>query len=198
MKTGILLSGGIDSIALTYWKKPQLALTIDYGHAPAQAEIRAASAICQALSIPHYIVQVDCSELGSGDLARKAALAIAPVSEWWPYRNQLLVTLAAMKGIALDVGELLVGSVKTDSVHRDGTVEFYNRLSDLLSIQEGNMKISAPALDMTSSELVRVSEIPTHLLSWAHSCHTNNFACGFCRGCRKHFFTLGELGYVSY
>jgi len=35
----ILLSGGLDSIALAYWLRPQIAVTIDYGQRPARAVI---------------------------------------------------------------------------------------------------------------------------------------------------------------
>lgn len=38
-KTAILLSGGMDSIALAYWKRPEIAITIDYGQKPAAAEV---------------------------------------------------------------------------------------------------------------------------------------------------------------
>ncbi len=37
-KTAILLSGGMDSIALAYWKRPELAITINYGQKPFLAE----------------------------------------------------------------------------------------------------------------------------------------------------------------
>ena len=32
MTTGLLLSGGIDSSALAFWKRPQVCFTVDYGH----------------------------------------------------------------------------------------------------------------------------------------------------------------------
>jgi 7-cyano-7-deazaguanine synthase len=198
MKTGVLLSGGMDSIALTYWKRPQIAITIDYGQAPAAAEIRAAAETCRSLSIEHHVIRIDCSELGSGDLAKRAPLEIAPVSEWWPYRNQLLVTLGVMRGLSLNLECLLVGSVQTDSVHADGTAEFYTKIDDLVSLQEGRIKVQVPAIKMTSRELVKISGVPQPILAWAHSCHVGNFACGFCRGCRKHFTTVEELGYVPY
>jgi SagB-type dehydrogenase family enzyme len=80
MKVGILLSGGIDSIALTYWQRPQIALTVDYGQAPAAAEILAAEEVCKNLSIEHHVIRVDCKALGSGDLANSAPLAMCPLA----------------------------------------------------------------------------------------------------------------------
>lgn len=193
MSKAILLSGGIDSIALTYWKKPELAITIDYGQSPALAEIQASKAVCEILGIKHIIIEVDCSKLGSGDLIRQKPIDIAPSVEWWPYRNQLLVTLACMKAIPFGIKELMVGSVHSDGFHKDGTAEFYKLLNDLMNYQEGNMIISAPAINMSSTQLVIKSGISSSLLFYAHSCHTNNLPCGHCRGCYKYMNVIQNL-----
>jgi 7-cyano-7-deazaguanine synthase in queuosine biosynthesis len=58
--------------------------------------------------------------------------------------------------------------------------------------------ITAPAIGMTTAELVTTSEIPRSLLAWAHSCHTGSAACGSCRGCVKHLETTLALGGVGY
>jgi 7-cyano-7-deazaguanine synthase len=193
MSKAILLSGGIDSIALAYWQKPAIAFTLNYGQAPAEAEIRASSVVAKALNIGHYILQIDCSSLGSGDLLNQEALDVSPSSEWWPYRNQMLITLAAMKAISLGVTELMTASVKSDGFHKDGTRKFYTLMNDLVAYQEGAMKISSPAIDMTSVELVRHSQVPNNILYWAHSCHTANVPCGYCRGCNKYRQVMHEL-----
>lgn len=193
MKTALLLSGGMDSLCLAYWKRPDLGITIDYGQRAAQAEIDASSVICAELGIEHYIVRIDCSALGSGDMAGTAANGYAPASDWWPYRNQLLVTFAAMKAIGLGATCLLIGSVKSDGQHADGTLEFVERLNGLLSMQEGALTVDAPAISMTTGELARHVRIPGSLLAWAHSCHKTNVACGSCRGCNKYFEVLDEL-----
>src|SRR5438552_1313960 len=125
MITGLLLSGGMDSVALAYWKRPTHAYTVDYGQAAFQGEYRAAAAIAKALGIEHHSIHADCSSLGSGDMSGKVASKHAPVSEWWPYRNQLVVTLTAMRALDDGIEELMVGSVRSDSSHVDGTPEFY-------------------------------------------------------------------------
>ena len=189
----LLLSGGMDSIALAHWNKPDLALTIDYGQAPAEAELTAATQASAEIGIRHESIRVDCSSLGSGDLAGRPALDAAPVPEWWPYRNQMLVTLAAMRAIALGAREILVGSVAGDSSHADGRPEFFEALDRLMALQEGGVRIRAPANGMTSAELIRMSAVPRSLLAWSHSCHVGNLACGSCRGCVKHYQVMGEV-----
>lgn len=189
----LLLSGGMDSIALAYWKRPELAFTIDYGQVQASAEIAAARQVCDELGIGHHVIKADCSSLGSGDMANTAPLDVAPVPEWWPFRNQLLLTLAGMHAVSLGVQTLMIGSVASDGVHVDGRAEFYTAIDALMGLQEGALGVEAPALSMTTAELVDRSGIPRSLLAWAHSCHVGPLACGACRGCVKHYEVTKQI-----
>jgi 7-cyano-7-deazaguanine synthase len=195
MKRALLLSGGMDSSSIAYWRRPDLAITIDYGQRSAAGELRASTAIASALGVRQEIVRCDLSALGSGDLAGTAALASAPASEWWPYRNQMLVTLAAMVCAKHGIECLEVGALRTDGFHADGRPDFIESLSALLRLQEGGMTLEAPAIHLSAEELVKVSAIPLELLAWTHSCHVSDYACGTCRGCEKHYRTTEALGY---
>jgi len=193
MTTGILLSGGMDSLSIAWWKRPHIAITINYGQLPAEAEIAAAAAVCSRLKIQHHIVHVDCSALGTGDMAGRQASSHSTASDWWPYRNQMLLTFAAMKAISLDVRILYIGTVRSDSFHLDGSSEFVAAIDRLISMQEGGLHVEAPAIGLSTTELVRIAGVPDNLLAWAHSCHRANVACGNCRGCNKYFDVLNEL-----
>lgn len=193
MKTALLLSGGMDSISLAWWKRPDLAFTVDYGQLAAEAEIAASIAICRVLEIPHTILRIDGRTLGSGDMAGAVPSEHAPASDWWPYRNQLLVTLVAMKAIAVGVQRLLLGTVASDGSHKDGTPAFVDLMSQLMAYQESGMVVEAPAIATNTVDLVRASGIPLSMLAWAHSCHKADVACGNCRGCNKYFQVLHEL-----
>ena len=198
VKRAILLSGGMDSIALCCWQRPDLALTIDYGQASAPGEIRASVRVAEELKINHEVISVDCSDLGSGDLLNLPPDPLAPAVEWWPFRNQMLVTFAAMRAIARGMEGIMVGSVASDGFHRDGTEGFYRHLDNVVSYQEGKLRVTAPAIHFTSAQLIILSKIEPSLLAWAHSCHRSPFACGQCRGCAKHLAVLEELGYEAY
>ena len=189
----LLLSGGIDSIAIAAWRKPRVGITVDYGQVCASAEFRASRAVCSALSIEHHTINANCRELGSGDLAGIPPCALAPESEWWPFRNQLLITLGAMRAVTLGVESLLIGTVRTDRFHADGDPAFINGISQLCGMQEGGIKIVAPAIELSSVELVRTSGVSMDVLSWAHSCHKCEFACGSCRGCLKYRQVMDDL-----
>lgn len=189
----VLLSGGMDSIALAHWQRPEVAITLDYGQKAAATELAAAAEVARILAMRHETIRIDCSSLGSGDMAGGAPLAAAPVTEWWPFRNQMLLTLAGMRAVALGVVELMVGSVASDGSHADGRAEFYAAADQLMSMQEGGIRVTAPAIGMTTAELIRTSGVSREILGWAHSCHTGPLACGDCRGCHKHFQVTEEL-----
>lgn len=194
MKKAILLSGGIDSFCLTILKRPSIAITIDYGQLAAQAEIESSKYITSKLGIQHEIIKVDCSDLGMGDLTNNATSSYNQFSDWWPYRNQLLITLAAMKAIQLDVNEIMIASVANDSSHFDGSQKFIECINRLVSIQEGAIKITAPVNQLTTIELIKRSKVDINLLkSWSHSCHKSNYPCGKCRGCYKHYEALNHF-----
>lgn len=191
--TVLLLSGGVDSIALAYAERPDLAITIDYGQACAKAEIQASTQVCDELEVAHTVLEADCSNLGAGTMSSREQLEVASTPEWWPYRNQLLITLAAMHAVQEGANELLLASVKSDDQHADGRPEFYSKMDNLLSFQEGDLSVSAPAIEQTSEELVEESGVPLSLLGWAHSCHMSNTACGQCRGCKKRHKVINTV-----
>lgn len=194
-KTAILLSGGMDSIAVAYWKRPDIAITIDYGQKCAESEIRAAAYAAKFLGMEHTVLHIDCSSLGSGLLNGQSPLPMAPTIEWWPFRNQLLVTLACMKAISMGVNVLYVGSIKQDgNRHKDGTKEFYDKLSALTEYQEGHIRIEMPGADMNTEDLVRLYGVPSHLLLHSYSCHTSNIPCLDCPGCVKNYTVRQNLG----
>ena len=190
MTAALLLSGGLDSVAIAYWKRPRYGITINYGQMPAEGEIRAASAVCRTLDIEHMVIHADISTLGSGDLAGLPPASDAPATEWWPYRNQFLLTVAAMKCLSLGAHELMIGALRTDGFHADGTAEFIGRMNELFSLQEGDLEVTAPAIELAAAELVKKSQTPHSVLAWSHSCHVAAHACGYCRGCRKHYETM--------
>ena len=194
MSTGLLLSGGIDSSAVAFWKHPAVCFTVNYGQRPAQAEITAARHVAEQIGSRHEILTIDCSSLVSGDLSTKPVLRVASTPEWWPFRNQLLITFCAVRALELDIRELMLGSVRSDAIHGDGKQEFFGAMRSALRCQEGALILSTPAISMDSHELVSASRIPFDSLLLTHSCHTGDLACGSCRGCRRRFVTFQELG----
>ena len=173
----ILLSGGLDSCALAFWLRPEVAVTVDYGQLPAQGEIRSAAAICSELGIEHIVVRSD-AYFESPPKEAKGSL-------WWPYRNQLLVTLAAIRLHGCSIVELQLGLVKGD-VFQDCTPKFLGAVTDLMLLQEDRILVQAPAINLTPLELLLRSGIPSEFLGVTMSCHLMDTPCGRCAGCRKN------------
>jgi 7-cyano-7-deazaguanine synthase len=190
----LLLSGGIESSALAAWLRPPLVLSIDYGQVPANGELWAASQVCATLGLQHHTLAVDSSAVGSGLLAGRGQAEHAPVAEWWPYRNQLLVTLAGAWGISRGASEIVVGSIAGDGRHVDGTAAFYEQMDAIMALQEGGLRVTAPAIAMSSVELIAASGVSDAVLGWTHSCHVANVACGACPGCVKRHDVLRDAG----
>ena len=182
----LLFSGGVESTCLAVMTKPDLAVTIDYGQVGAQGEIRAAKHIASFIGMSHRVIEVSVAHLGSGEMTGVPSDDDAgSVPEHWPFRNQMLLTVAAMALAKCDLRELIIGTVITDRVHNDGTPEFLSTMERLLQTQLSHFKLNAPASTITTDELVLKSSIDRDLLGWTFSCHRANVACGTCRGCNK-------------
>lgn len=191
----LLLSGGIDSIAIAAWCRPEVCLTVDYGQLPAAAEIDSAAEVCRRLGLVHDVIRVPISQLGSGVLAGRPMAEVSPYEEFWPFRNQFLLTLAAMYAVSRSLRRVLIGTVRNDNRHSDGSLAFVAQIAQLVAQQEGHITLVVPAIELTTVELVKTSNIDQSVLGWAHSCHTSVVACGHCPGCNKHFETMRDLGW---
>jgi 7-cyano-7-deazaguanine synthase len=182
----LLLSGGLESTALAYWLRPDVAVTVDYGQIASAGEIAAARAVAAELSIPHVVVAIDARALGQGSMVGGKKLCDGMPPEWWPFRNQFLATVAAMRFADSSGGEILIGTVAGDEAHCDGRKAFVDALDATLASQKPCFRFKAPAIDLTTLELLRLSGAPASLLGWTFSCHVASVPCGECRGCWKH------------
>lgn len=195
MGAALLLSGGMDSAALAWWKRPALAINVDYGQRPAAAERRAAKMVAGESGIPFETIDIDLSSLGAGTMLGMPSLPGAPNPEWWPFRNQLLLTFAAAKALRrTDIDTIWIGSVREDRVNGDGSPEFRGAIDALMRLQEGGIRVDAPAAHLSAMELIEESRVPPQVLGWTHSCFVSNEPCLGCRGCSKHLDVLEDLG----
>ncbi len=173
----------MDSAALTYLITPAMCLFVDYGQGAAIAERRAAHAIAREAGVSLAELSVDLRAIGP------ETLAVAPADiprEWWPYRNQLLASFGAAMAIARGCAQVSIGTVATDGDrHVDGRRDFIEQLSNIIEMQEGAIRIAAPAIGMTTEKLILASKIPRQVLALSYSCHVGDQPCGACGGCEK-------------
>ncbi len=195
MTSGVLLSGGQDSVAITFWKRPEMAFTLDYGQQMRRAEIRAAKSICNHLDIPHETIEVDISHILRDQYSNNESVILSNQPEWIPFRNQFLATVVAMIAIKRGIKTLISGQVSEDKLYADGTPLFQAGLNQLFKLQEGNLEYDCPSINLSTVELVKKSKIPKALFALAHSCQMSDYPCGNCRSCNKHNQVLEELGF---
>lgn len=193
----LLFSGGLDSTALAAVQRPELALTINYGQRPAAGEVRAAARLASDLSITHRSITVDASVVGAGLLLNDSTPIGGSAPETWPLRNQLLVTIGAAYALGHGVSEVLLGTVRGDGDrHRDGSPEFFKLADQLTAHQEGGIRVRAPGIEHSATELLAQSRLGPDVLAWTHSCHRAPMACGDCPGCWKRAMVWSEMGWI--
>lgn len=173
-------------------EKPDALLFIDYGQLAAAGELRAATVLAAAMELPLVSRAAPLRDFGSGTMVGRSSLA-ANAPEFWPMRNQMLITMAAMAFADRESLEILIGTVSSDVVHPDGRPAFIDAMNAVLRTQ-GDLSLRAPALKLTGHQLVEQARLPPELLGWTFSCHTGEWACGQCRGCTKHFETRRLAG----
>jgi len=188
----LLLSGGIESTCLAYWKRPDLCVTVDYGQVCADTEIDTSKAICTRLKLRHETIKAFAG--GSFGLLGGKKPLDHDKPEYWPFRNQFLATIAAMNLQRRGIREIWFGSVKSDKKFLDGAPEFFKRLDALTSAQEGRLRIKAPAITLTTEKLIIESKTPRAVLGATFSCHRSSLPCGDCPGCWKQFRLLYSGG----
>lgn len=187
----LLFSGGLDSTALAWSLRPDQLLFLDYGQIPARGEERATVQVAKELGIPLDVRAVNLREFGGGVMAGGSGDGSHP-PEFWPYRNQMLITLAAMAYAERGLTEIIVGTVRSDRAHADGKQSFLRSIDRVISVQSG-VHVSAPASKLSTLQLVLQTRVPLSVLGWTFSCHTGVWACGSCRGCLKHDDVINQI-----
>ena len=194
VKKLMLLSGGLDSAAVAAIERPERAVFVNYGQLPAEAERRAARAVAQHLDLELDELEIDLRAVGSGLLTGSEQLDAAPTSEWFPFRNQHLATIAAAHALKKDLGAVVLGIVAGDGDrHGDGTPGFRSALDTLVRRQEGGIRILAPHIDALPHVLLQRSGLPKEVVNQTHSCHTSDLACGECPGCARRAAVLQRI-----
>jgi 7-cyano-7-deazaguanine synthase len=91
-----------------------------------------------------------------------------------------------MMALKRNLPEVIIGVVRSDRRHKDGSRTFVRQMDKVLRLQEGSIRLLAPASKLSAEELVSACETPLDLLGMTFSCHRSIFPCGQCGGCRKN------------
>lgn len=205
----VILSGGMDSTALTYLLNASgsklKAISFNYGQKHSK-ELEYAHSTCDDLNIPHDVI--DVSFLGG---LLKSALTTeghdVPEGHYAdenmkqtvvPNRNMIMLSIAA--GICVAEGGSYVATgvhAGDHAIYPDCRPEFINCVSTAARVgTEGfaraDFHISAPFVNVTKTDIVRIGDLLDVPWEYTWSCYNGrDFHCGVCGTCveRKEAFS---------
>jgi 7-cyano-7-deazaguanine synthase len=216
-KTLVLFSGGLDSTTALYWalrrRRDVRALTVDYGQRH-RVEIRAARAIARRLGVPYTVLKIDLGQIG-GSALTDPEIAVprhrrvprlhhssAPPATYVPFRNGILLALAAAWGEARGVTEIVCGFNVVDSPDYPDTRPAFVRAMEK-AVRAGTasvpgrprMRLRAPFIGLKKSAIIRTGLGLGADYSRSITCYAGNERpCGSCSACLLRARAFKEAG----
>jgi len=214
----VLLSGGIDSAAtLAVVLKEgfeSYALSFDYGQRHA-IELEAARTVANKLGArEHLVLKLDLRRIGGSALTDDIPVpkgrsgdeigAGIPVT-YVPARNTIFLSFALAWAEVVGAREIFTGANTHDySGYPDCRPEFLEAFEKMANLAtrcglEGNgIKIRAPLIEFSKSEIIKLGNDLGVDISLTHSCYDPNdegLACGLCDSCmiRKRGFAQAGI-----
>ena len=204
-KVVILTSGGIDSSVLFYWlldnNYDPYPVYVNYGQCYSNSEFQGLKS-----TIPQsYINRIQYLDI-KPVYRSKTSPPISEIDLWTrsitdddlrlPYRNLILVSLAAAIAESQNISKIFAGFIKVTQVKGDDCSNlFFCSLNQLLS-SYGSAKICLPFIDYSKEKVVEIGislGVPLHL---TYSCLVNSESpCGTCGNCidRKLAFRKAHI-----
>ncbi len=210
----VCVSGGLDSAVLTAIALAECApdipaaLHVNYGQRTEARELKAYQDLCDHFQIKDRLV-ADLpffSEIASSSLTdRTVAIPDGAQrdgtipSTYVPFRNGVILSIAAAWGETLGAERLYIGAVGTDRTgYPDCRREFLEAMT--VCINRGTKtdsvcEVCAPLVELTKAEIVRKGVklgVPFEL-TW--SCYRDEtVVCGRCESCRLRLEAFAEAG----
>ncbi len=189
----VLTSGGIDSSVLFYWllKKDYdpYPIYVNYGQCYSNSEFQGLKAIIP----PNYRNRIQYFNLNPIYLSKKTP-PISEIDLWnrkitdedlrLPYRNLVLLSLAAAYAESQNISKIFAGFIKVEQIKGDDCSNpFFKSLNKILS-SYGNAQIHLPFINYSKEDVVSFGislDVPLHL---TYSCLVNSESpCGACGNC---------------
>jgi 7-cyano-7-deazaguanine synthase len=213
--TIVLFSGGLDSTTALYWARSRRAavqaLTFDYGQRH-RVEIRMARTTARKLGLPWSVLKVDLGQIG-GSALTDPAMAVpksirfahspdGPPITYVPFRNGVLLALAAAWAEARGAGEIVTGFNIIDSPDYPDTRPVFVRAMER-AINAGTraafggprFRLTAPFCGSKKSEIIKLGLKLGADYSHSVSCYDGGeVPCGRCSACLLRRQAFREAG----
>jgi len=214
-KSLVLFSGGIDSTTALYWAlakgRDLQALTFDYGQRH-NVEVRLARRTARKAGVPQTVLKIDLGQVGGSALTDKAIelprykklaeMKPGPPATYVPFRNGILLALAAAWAEARGIPEIVCGFNIIDSPDYPDTRRSFVRAMEK-AVNAGTkaafggekIKITAPFVQMKKSEIIRLGLSLGADYSHSVSCYAGGeIPCGACSSCLLRERAFAEAG----
>lgn len=193
MKSIILLSGGLDSLACLAMTREkyncELAITFDYGQKALDKEIEASRKICEFYNVEHKIIKLDFLK----EITQTALVSDKEVPQdydmkavWVPNRNGLFLNIAGSFADSYGYNYIIIGANKEEGkTFPDNTLEFAKRVEAEFEFSTLiQPKILIPLIEMDKEEIVKTVIDLKAPLELVHSCYLGGEKnCGKCESC---------------
>lgn len=193
MKSIILLSGGLDSLACLAMTREkyncELAITFDYGQKALDKEIEASRKICDFYNVEHKIIKLDFLK----EITQTALVSDKEVPQdydmkavWVPNRNGLFLNIAGSFADSYGYNYIIIGANKEEGkTFPDNTLEFAKRVEAEFEFSTLiQPKILIPLIEMDKEEIVKTVIDLKAPLELIHSCYLGGEKnCGKCESC---------------
>ena len=206
----VLASGGMDSCVATAWAAERYRLAmlhVNYGQRTQAKELACfgrqvehfGPAHSLAVAAPH-LGQIGGSSLTDTRIEMPQDDVPGEVpSTYVPFRNANLLAIAVSWAETIGAGRIVIGAVEQDAPgYPDCRAAFYeaaNRLIDLGTRPDTEVRVLAPLVDLKKADVVRMGAdlgAPFHL-TW--SCYRSEAApCGHCASCHRRAEAFTEAG----
>lgn len=184
MKTILLLSGGLDSVALLYHlngcKCGLRCLGFNYGQRHV-AELRLAKEHCGRLGVPFSIIELYRLD----GLFARSTLTDGEGSKIIPNRNAVFVHIAASIAASTGFDTVAIGCNADDRKDfPDCRKEFLKTLNESLDKAETGVQLIAPFGGMTKRQIVQLANENGWPVKDSLSCYIGT-NCGKCDACKQ-------------
>src|SRR5688500_16643789 len=223
-KAAVLLSGGMDSATAAAVALDRgfevCALSFRYGQRHAR-ELEAAKRVAESLGLGrHAVLDIDLRAFGgsalTGDLAVPKDTPLARIGSsipatYVPARNTIFLSFALGWAETLGAADIFIGANALDYSGypdcRPEYIEAFERMANLATragVEGGHLRIHAPLISLSKSEIIRLGSGLGVEFALTWSCYDptpEGTACGRCESCalrRKGFREAGVADPTRY
>ena len=216
MKKAIsVLSGGLDCTVATSVFAGEYeihAITFNYGQKAFERELEAAKEICAKMNWTHEVIDLpwlakistsslntseDIPEVSIDDLDDAEKNSESASSVWVPARNMVFTSIAVSYAESIGAEKIIVGwDAEEAATFPDNSKEFLNTFNELIDVgSPDNIKIEAPAIDLTKEEIVKLGVEVGAPMEISYSCYKGGKKhCGVCESCMRRKRAFTQLG----